>query len=82
MKTQLVPVSKVRNNQNNPRIIKDAKYKQLVESIKNFPEMREVRPIVCNKDMEVLGGNMRLKAMIEAGVDKVPVIVVDWDEQK
>lgn len=82
MKTQLVPISKVRNNQSNPRIIKDAKFHQLVESIKNFPEMRDVRPIVCNTDMEILGGNMRLKAFIEAGVDKIPVIVVDWSEEK
>ena len=36
--------------------------------------MLELRPIVVNEDMVVLGGNMRLKACKEAGLDKVPVI--------
>ena len=44
--------------------------------------MRDVRPIVCNTDMVILGGNMRLRAMIDAGLEKVPVVVVDWDEAK
>jgi hypothetical protein len=44
--------------------------------------MANVRPIVVNKDMIVLGGNMRLKAMQEAGWSEVPVQVVDWSEEK
>jgi DNA modification methylase len=53
-----------------------------VQSIKDLPEMAEVRPVVVNTDMVVLGGNMRLKAMREAGWKDVPIQVVDWDEDK
>ena len=67
-------VSEVKANPNNPRIIKDDKFKKLVQSIKDFPEMLELRPIVVNNDGIVLGGNMRLKACKEAGLKEVPVI--------
>ena len=77
-----VPIGTIKNNPNNPRVIKDDKFKKLVQSIKDLPEMAEVRPIVVNTDMVVLGGNMRLKAMREAGWKDVPIQVVDWDEDK
>lgn len=70
-------VSKIKNNPNNPRLINDDKFIKLVKSVKQFPQMLELRPIVVNKDMIVLGGNMRLKACIEAGIKEVPVIVAD-----
>lgn len=75
-------ITKIKPNPNNPRIIKDDKFKKLVQSIKEFPEMLEKRPIVVNKDFMVLGGNMRLKACIEAGMKEVPVLVADWSEEK
>lgn len=77
-----VKVSSLKNNPNNPRIIKDDKFYKLVESIKSFPEMLESRPIVVNQEMVVLGGNMRLKALIEAGIIEAFVDVVDWSEEK
>lgn len=77
-----VPIGTIKNNPNNPRVIKDDKFKKLVQSIKDLPEMAEVRPIVVNTDMVVLGGNMRLKAMRDAGWKDVPIQVVDWDEDK
>ncbi len=77
-----VKISEVKPNQDNPRIIKDDKFQKLVTSLKDFPEMATVRPIVVNKDMVVLGGNMRLKAMQEAGWKDVPVEIVDWPEDK
>ena len=77
-----VKVDKVKSNPKNPRLIKDDKFKKLVKSIKDFPEMESVRPIVVNKDMVILGGNMRYKAMIECGYKEVNVEVVDWSEQK
>jgi DNA modification methylase len=77
-----VPIGTIKNNPNNPRVIKDDKFKKLVQSIKDLPEMAEVRPVVVNTDMVVLGGNMRLKAMREAGWKDVPIHVVDWDEDK
>lgn len=73
--TNAMKVSDIIPNPNNPRIIKDAKFKQLVKSIKDFPEMLNLRPIVINEDNVVLGGNMRLKAVIEAKIKEVPVIV-------
>ena len=67
-------ISEVKPNPNNPRTIKDDKFKKLVNSIKEFPKMLEIRPIVVNDDMIVLGGNMRLKACKEAGLKEVPII--------
>jgi DNA modification methylase len=66
-------ISQIKPNSENPRIIKDHKFKQLVESIKSFPQMLELRPIVIDENNVVLGGNMRLKACIEAGLTDVPV---------
>jgi 16S rRNA G966 N2-methylase RsmD len=59
---------------NNPRLIKDDKFKKLVKSIKEFPEMLNLRPIVVDDNYVVLGGNMRLRACIEAGLKRVPII--------
>lgn len=77
MKSQKVKISEVKVNPNNPRLIKDDKFQKLVKSIKEFPEMLEIRPIVVNKDMIVLGGNMRLKACLEAGLKEVTIIIAD-----
>lgn len=72
-----VKTSEIKLNPNNPRLIKDDKFKKLVQSIKDFPEMLDIRPIVVNADMVVLGGNMRLKACKEAGLKEVPIILAD-----
>ena len=77
-----VKIGLVKSNPDNPRLIKDDKFKKLVKSLQEFPEMANVRPIVVNGDMVVLGGNMRLKAMQEAGWKDVPIEVVDWSEEK
>ena len=74
---QLINIQEVRPNENNPRFIKDYKFKKLVKSIKEFPEMLKLRPIVVNSDMVVLGGNMRLKACKEAGLKEVYILVAD-----
>lgn len=74
---ELMKISDIKANPNNPRIIKDDKFKKLVESVKSFPEMLELRPIVVNKDMIILWGNMRYKACKEAGLKEIPVIVAD-----
>jgi hypothetical protein len=70
-------ISEVKLNPNNPRLIKDDNFKKLVQSIKDFPEMLDIRPIVVNADMVILGGNMRFKACKEAGLKEVPIIVAD-----
>lgn len=71
---QNVPINIVKANPNNPRIIKDDKFAKLVKSINEFPQMLNLRPIVVNDDMVVLGGNMRLKACKEAGLKEIPII--------
>lgn len=85
MNVKKVKLSEIKNNPNNPRILKDDKFAKLVKSIKEFPKMLEIRPIVVNSDMIVLGGNMRLKACKEAGLKEVPIVLADdltEDEQK
>lgn len=76
MKSTLIKISAIKRNPNNPRILKDDKFAKLTQSIKDFPQMLDIRPIVVNDDMVVLGGNMRLKACKEAGLKEVPVIKV------
>jgi site-specific DNA-methyltransferase (adenine-specific) len=68
----MIKLSTIKSNPNNPRVIKDDKFAKLVNSIKEFPKMMELRPMVVNSDMVVLGGNMRLKALKEAGYKEVP----------
>jgi ParB-like chromosome segregation protein Spo0J len=69
-----VSIKDIKPNPNNPRLVKDDKFAKLVQSIKDFPQMLELRPIVVNDDMIVLGGNMRLKACKEAGLKEVHII--------
>ena len=77
-------IAAIKPNEENPRFITDAKFKKLVKSIKDFPEMLEARPLVIDEDNVVLGGNMRLKALKAAGVFEIPVKRVEgWTaEQK
>jgi DNA modification methylase len=70
-------LSDIKPNPSNPRIIKDDKFAKLVQSIKDFPQMLELRPIVINSDNIVLGGNMRLRACKEAGLKEVAVMRAD-----
>ena len=68
----MIKLSTIKSNPNNPRVIKDDRFLKLVNSIKEFPKMMELRPMVINADNIVLGGNMRLKALKEAGYIEVP----------
>jgi DNA modification methylase len=78
-----VSITEVKPNGSNPRIIKDPKFKQLVQSIQEFPEMLELRPIIVNSDMVILGGNMRYKACMDAGIKEIPIMIADsLDEAK
>ena len=70
-------------NPDNPRVIKDYKFKKLVDSIKEFPEMLEKRPVVVDENNMILGGNMRYKAALEAGLKEISTIVADdWTEKQ
>jgi hypothetical protein len=72
-----VKISEVKKNPNNPRLIKDYKYQKLVKSIKDFPEMLELRPIVVDENMIILGGNMRYRASVDAGLGEVWIKIAD-----
>ena len=77
-----IDIDKIKMNKENPRVIKDNKFKKLVKSIKDFPEMLEKRPLIIDENNVVLGGNMRLKALEHLKYKKVPVIqVTDWNEE-
>jgi ParB-like chromosome segregation protein Spo0J len=71
---QIVKTKDIIANENNPRVIKDDKFRKLVQSIKDFPQMLNLRPIVVNDEMVVLGGNMRLRAVQEVGLKEVAII--------
>jgi len=84
---KIVKVSQVKPNPKNPRIIKDEKFKKLVKSIQEFPDMLNKRPLIVFTDVDgkyvVLGGNMRLKAINELKLKEVPIIVADeWTEEQ
>ena len=81
---KLVKIGSVKGNSRNPRFIRDEKFKKLVASLVEFPEMATLRPLVVDENMTVLGGNMRLKAMQELKWKEVPIVVAEnlTDAQK
>jgi hypothetical protein len=81
---RLAKLNEIKPNPNNPRVIKDDKFKKLVESLVLFPKMLEKRPIVVDENMVILGGNMRFRAAKEAGLKEVWIDVADdWtDDEK
>jgi len=83
----LVNIQDVKPNPKNPRVIKDGKFQKLVQSIQDFPDMLNKRPLIVFTDVDgkyvVLGGNMRLKALNELKFKEIPVIVADeWTEEQ
>ena len=77
VKTTIMDISSLKENPDNPRKLTDAKFEALVQSVKQFPQMLDIRPVIANKKLMVLGGNMRLRACKEAGLKQVPVQIVD-----
>ena len=77
METTKVQIIKIKKNPKNPRLIRDSKFEKLVKSIQEFPQMLEIRPIVVNTDMVILGGNMRFEAAKKAGLKEVSIIIAD-----
>jgi hypothetical protein len=77
-----VPITSIRENPSNPRKLDRAKFEKLVQSIRDFPEMLDKRPIIV-ADGIILGGNMRHKAAIQAGMNEIPIIdASDWTEEQ
>lgn len=84
MNSKNVAIDSIKPNEENPRYIKEVKFEKLVASIKAFPQMLELRPIVVDEEMKILGGNMRHRAAVAAGLQVIPIIVATGltDEQK
>lgn len=86
----MIPISKFKQNPDNPRTIKKDQLEKLKRSIKSFPEMMEKRPMVCVTDEDgklyPLGGNMRLRAIKEMGLKEVPetwvALADEWTEEQ
>lgn len=72
---RLENINNLKENPENPRTISPEKLAKLVKSIKDFSKMLELRPLVVNEALIVLGGNMRLKACKSAGIEQVPIIL-------
>ena len=70
-----IEAKKLRPKDNNPRIIKDNKFRQLIDSIKESPHFMTLRPVIVNEDMEIIGGNMRFRACVELKWDKIPTTI-------
>lgn len=82
-----VAIRKLKPNPTNPRVLRDEKFAKLVQSIRDFPDMLNKRPIIAVTDTDgklmVLGGNMRLRACIDLKMKEVPVILADeWTEEQ
>lgn len=71
---EMINISEVHINPDNPRIIKDEKYLKLLESIKNFPQMLYIRPIVIDTHNMILGGNQRYEVCKELKYSEIPII--------
>jgi hypothetical protein len=77
MKIEEIKIGLIKPNPNNPRFIKDDKFKRLVHSVKNFPKMLQLRPIVVNNDLVILGGNMRYQACKAAKFKTIHIVKAD-----
>ena len=84
LKEYKIKISKIKSNPNNPRVIKDYKFKNLLKSIVDFPDMLKLRPIIVDEKNIILGGNMRYKACLQLKHETVWVVQADdlTEEQK
>lgn len=78
----LVKIEELKPTKNNPREFNQGKLEQLKKSIKEFPEMMKIRPIVVNKEMVIIGGNMRYLALKDLGYTEVEVLVLDKEDKE
>ncbi len=82
-KTEFVDINSIRSNEKNPRYIKDKEFQELVKSVTDFPEMLEARPCVVDEDGIILGGNMRHRAAVAAGLKQIPIVrMIGLSEEK
>ena len=82
MERKKVRIETVKLDPSNPRSITKEKFEELKKSIKDFPEMEVVKPLIIADDF-VIGGNMRLLAYKDLGYREVHVIdVTAWSQAK
>jgi hypothetical protein len=74
----MIKLSQIKLNPSNPRLIKDDKFKKLVKSLQDFPQMMELRPIVVDENNVIQGGNMRFRALQELKYKEIPEV---WIKQ-
>jgi len=68
----MAKLSSIKPNPSNPRIIKDERFERLKQSITDFPQMMELRPMIVDESNTLLGGNMRFKALQDLGYKEIP----------
>jgi ParB-like chromosome segregation protein Spo0J len=76
----ILPITKIKENPNNPRIITKADFEKLKRQIKGFPEMMKVKPLILDPDGMILGGNQRFRACKALGWKEIPTETVSWNE--
>ena len=78
-----IKISELHAYQDNPRIIDTHKYEALKKSLKDFPDMMEVRPVIIDENNTILAGNMRYKAWVELGNTDIEVKQVKgWTQER
>ena len=82
-----VKISQIKANPDNPRVIKDAKYQELYESMERFPDMINKKPLIVFTDKDkklcILGGNQRFRVLQHLKVKSIPIIKADnWTEEQ
>ena len=74
MQLELIKISKIKINPKNPRLIKDEEFDKLKQSLRDFPQMLEVRPVVLDDDDMILGGDKRLAAWKDLGNKEIKIL--------
>lgn len=89
-----VPIATILPNPNNPRVIEDDEFDQLVKSLQDFPDMLYKRPMICytlsaeqqaetGRKYCVLGGNSRYQGLTKLKRKTVPIMLADdWSEEQ
>lgn len=73
-----VKLNTITPNPENPRHIRAEQFEKLINSIKSFPKMISLRPIVIDDNRVIVGGNMRYKALVALGYEEIPA---EWVKQ-
>ena len=64
-------INQLQQNNSNPRLIKGEKFKKLVKSIKDFPQMLELRPIVIDENNTIIADLVRQREELKQQIDKL-----------